>query len=66
MAKQLTLNGLKELRSYLNNVDLKKTVFILFTGNKTESNGSSWCPDCNGKFNQYCYMTHLFEWYNLF
>jgi hypothetical protein len=50
MAKQLALSGLKELRSYLNTVDLKKSVFILFTGDKTESNGKSWCPDCNGKF----------------
>jgi hypothetical protein len=50
MAKQSVINaGLKELRSYLNTIDATKSVFILFTGNKTESNGKkSWCPDCNG------------------
>ena len=53
MAKLFSIsNGLKELRSYLNNIDSKKSVFILFTGDKTEANGKSWCSDCNGK----CYI----------
>ena len=48
MAKLSTISaGLKELRSYLNTIDSKKSVFILFTGNKTEASGKSWCPDCN-------------------
>ena len=50
MAKQSVFKaGLGELRSYLKGIDVKKTVFILFTGDKNEANGkSSWCPDCNG------------------
>jgi hypothetical protein len=46
MAKQTLLNGLKELRSYLSNIDKSKAIFILFTGSKDEK-GHSWCPDCN-------------------
>ena len=49
MAKQLAVNSLIQLRNHLGEVDSKviKNVFILFTGDKTEPNGTSWCPDCN-------------------
>jgi hypothetical protein len=47
MAKQTLVNGLSQLRTYLNSIQAsKKPVFILFTGDKDE-NGISWCPDCN-------------------
>ena len=49
MAKRSIFTGLKELRAYLSSIealDVKKKVFILFTGNK-DSNDKSWCPDCN-------------------
>lgn len=47
MAKQLVFNGLSQLRAHLSSIEpAKKSVFILFTGNKDES-GQSWCPDCN-------------------
>ena len=48
MAMQIMVNGLKELRSHLESVDAgKKNVYILFTGNKDQPEGKSWCPDCN-------------------
>ncbi len=48
MARQVIVNGLKQLREHLNSIDATKTkrVFILFTGDKDE-NEVSWCPDCN-------------------
>lgn len=43
MAKQTTLNGYTELKDYLNTLKPdEKTVFILFTGSKSED-GQSWC-----------------------
>lgn len=48
MAKQSVANGLVQLRSYLKSIEAAKNpVYILFTGDKSESNGQSWCPDCN-------------------
>ncbi|CAF0913449.1 unnamed protein product [Brachionus calyciflorus] len=48
MAKQSVFRGLQQLRSYLTSLEgSNKSIFILFTGDKNEQDGSSWCPDCN-------------------
>jgi hypothetical protein len=46
MAKLLSFDALKELKSYLSTLDTSKKVFLLFTALKDED-GVSWCPDCN-------------------
>lgn len=48
MAKQSVFHSLSELKSYLTSIEsLKRSTFILFTGNKDQPNEQSWCPDCN-------------------
>ena len=46
MASKLIFKSLSELRAHLGSESVKKFVYILFTGNKSDD-GSSWCPDCN-------------------
>ena len=46
MAKQIALNGLQELKTYLSSISSAKKYFILFTGSQDEKTGQSWCPDC--------------------
>lgn len=48
MAKQSIFYNLGELKAYLTSIEgLKRSIFILFTGNKDQQNAQSWCPDCN-------------------
>jgi len=48
MATHTVVRGLNELRKHLSSLEAsKKAVFVLFTGDKNETDGKSWCPDCN-------------------
>ena len=50
MVHEIVVNGYEELKTQMeslreNEETKSKQIFVLYTGDKTES-GKSWCPDC--------------------
>ena len=47
MVQKIVVHGYKEFQDQVNSPELKgKTKYCMFSGDKDESTGISWCPDC--------------------